>query len=163
MSDNRCVACVYSLKRIRARRVRIAHNILRNTLFLQNTALREELVDGDGHLRVHRPVALVAPANDNDVVLAPNQVRTVSNGDGGLELVASGDPNLDPGLLEVCDRLGHAVLQTIFDGGSAEETEVALELFTDGLDTLLPLIKRYGGFVVPSIPLLVFVSCLLGQ
>ena len=89
-------------------------------VLLQDAALREELLDSVEHLHVDRGSALASAANDDDVVVAADEVRAVTNRDGGLELVSGEDPNLDVGLLQVSDRLGDAVLQTILDSSRAE-------------------------------------------
>ena len=74
------------------------------------------------------PLFLASAVDYDDVVVAADEVRAVTNRDGGLELVCSEDPKLDVGLLQVSDRLGDAVLQTILNSGRTEQTEIMLNV-----------------------------------
>ena len=116
---------------------------------VQDPTIREELLKGRDHLLVHRPTAVTAaPADNDNVGLGRDEVRAVADGNGGLEFVARGDPDLDPRELEVRDALGDAVLELVLDGGGAEEPEVALELLAGGLCLLFAVVEGGGSLVV---------------
>ncbi len=90
-----------------------------NTVLLQNATVGEEILNGVEHLHVNWRSAVASAANDDDVVVAADEVRTVTDGNGSLELVPGEDPDLDIGFLEVGDGLGDAILQTVLDGSCA--------------------------------------------
>lgn len=112
-----------------------------NTFFRQNTAFREELLDSVQHLRIHWCSAFATTTNNDDVVIAADEVRAVTNSyrasqyvvqhkqeilrrtgtertDRSLEFVTSENPDLDVSFLEVSNCLGNAVLETILDCSS---------------------------------------------
>ena len=182
MSDQRGHARVDTLQGISACRV-LVHADFR---VLHDTTFREEVLHGLEHLSIHRRMALAAATDDDDVVLAPNEVRAVANRcktitqsashirgpcapqanvrgrrtDRGLELVSCQNPNLDTCILEVRNCLGHTVLKAIFDSCRTEENEPMLDFFRYGFDLFLAVIQRDGGRVIPLRPILVFVLCL---
>lgn len=108
-----------------------------NTFFRQDTAFREELLDSVQHLRVYWCSAFATTTNNDDVVIATDEVRAVTNSyrasqykqdilrrtgtertDRSLEFVTSENPDLDVSFLEVSNCLGNAVLETILDCSS---------------------------------------------
>lgn len=68
---------VHALQRVRALRLR--HDVEADTFFPEDTAFREELFDSSVHLRIDIALSVDTATNDDDVVLAANQVRAVPN------------------------------------------------------------------------------------
>ena len=60
--------------------VRVAGKLVgRNAVILHDTALREEFLDRVQHLRIHGDRALAPAADDNNVVVATDEVRAVTD------------------------------------------------------------------------------------
>ncbi|KAH6605615.1 hypothetical protein Trco_004768 [Trichoderma cornu-damae] len=93
------------------------------------------------------------------------QVAGEANVDGGLDFVAGQHPELDSGLAQELDGIGHAVLETVFDGSAAEQHEVLFNELGNGLKLLLAVLEGGGGDVVLLLPLAVFLfgEILLGD
>ena len=55
-----------------------------DTVFLQDPALREELLDGVQHLRVDGYGAFASATDDDNIVITADKIRTVTNGYGTI-------------------------------------------------------------------------------
>ena len=99
--------------------------------------------------------AILTAAYNNQVHIRRNKHRAISNCNGSLELVTSGDPDINACPLQVGNRLGHAVLQTVLDGRRAKQDEVALKLIGECLHALVTVLCCDTRVLVLTSPCLV--------
>lgn len=78
VSDDRRDAGVDTLEGVHATGVRSRLDLVRDAVFFEDAARGEELVHCTGHLGVHGTIT--ATADDDDVVVAADKVRAVSDG-----------------------------------------------------------------------------------
>eukprot|EP01136_Pigoraptor_vietnamica_P044383 Opistho-1_new@21063 len=91
--------------------------------------------------------------DDAEVHVLSQQPRGKANVDRRLLLVPRQHPDLDRGARERRDRVGHADLQLVFNGGRAEQHEVLLNQFGDFVELFLAVVECDGRRVVLVAPL----------
>ena len=80
------------------------------------------------------------------------ELAGVADVDGGLLLVAREHPDVDVGLEELGDGLGHADLELVLDGGGAEEGEVGFDELGGLGHLLLLVVDVRRGLVEEGVP-----------
>lgn len=117
-----------------------------------NTTLAD-VNNGCGYALLDILSLIVENGNGRVVFDEPARVADV---DGRLSLVARQHPHFNVGTAELVDGLRHALLQLVFDGGSASQLEVLLNHLTGALNQVLAIHQTGCGIEVNLLPALVF-------
>jgi hypothetical protein len=80
------------------------------------------------------------------------EIATEANVDGCFDSIACQDPEFDSSVGEFLDGFGDTILETIFDGGSAEELEFSFDFVRDFFEFGFSVFDPRGRNFVSTIP-----------
>jgi hypothetical protein len=98
-------------------------------------------------------------AHNDHVAIFGKEVGCITNGNGGLQLVSGGDPDLDTSSLEVSNSFGDSILQLVLDRGGTQQDKIAFDGGRYSLDPVFTVLQSNTGFVELLLPFLVNSLC----